>query len=481
MTFYFYDLETSGLSSKWQRIMQFAGQRTDQDLNPIGKPDNWLVKLTPEILPDPEAILVTGITPQKSLDEGITESEMLKHLFRTVFTPDTVVMGFNSLRFDDEFVRTLLYRNFYDAYEREWKDNRGRWDIVDLVRMTRALRPEGIKWPVTDDGKPTNRLELLTVANGIKHDDAHDALADVRATIEVARLIKSKQSKLYNHLLNIRHKKQVIEFLNKNEGLPIVHSSSKYHSDTLSTSVIAVLGPTPGNKNSILVYDLRQSPSNFFGKSSKQLAKLVFTSSAELAEQGNIRLPVKEIHLNKSPALAPIGVLDKESQKRIKLSTKQIETNFKELSSNRDFAKSVQQIWQDREFQPETDVDAMLYEGFINNGDKKIMEQVRNHDVNDLADWHPIFSDPRLTELLLRYKARNFPKALSDDESIAWEQYRSKRLSGSCGPDGVKAYMSKLTKLSAQTTDKDKLFLLNELKLYAESILPYENESLSLQ
>jgi exodeoxyribonuclease-1 len=175
--------------------MQFAGQRTDLSLKPIGKPDNFLIKLTEDILPDPEAVLVHGITPQRALAEGITEAEAVKYLTAQVFVPDTIAVGFNNIRFDDEFIRFLFWRNFTDAYEWHYKDARSRWDLLDMVRMTRALRPEGINWPFAPDGAPSNRLELLTSVNKLDHIDAHDALSDVRASISIARLIRNKQTK----------------------------------------------------------------------------------------------------------------------------------------------------------------------------------------------------------------------------------------------------------------------------------------------
>src|SRR4051812_47445094 len=107
-SFFFYDLETTGFSPRSGRIMQFAGQRTDMELKPIGEPVNVFIKLTPDVLPSPDAVLVTGITPQQTITVGLTEAEFLKLFFERVVTPDTVFAGFNNVRFDDEFMRFLL-------------------------------------------------------------------------------------------------------------------------------------------------------------------------------------------------------------------------------------------------------------------------------------------------------------------------------------------------------------------------------------
>src|SRR5206468_3619753 len=111
----------------------------------------------------------------------------------------TIVVGFNNIRFDNDFIRFLFWRNFYDAYEWAWKDGRSTWDLLDLVRMTRALRPEGLQWPFAPDGKPSNKLEYLAAVNKLDHVDAHDALSDVLASVALAGLIKSKQPRLFEY------------------------------------------------------------------------------------------------------------------------------------------------------------------------------------------------------------------------------------------------------------------------------------------
>lgn len=254
-TFFFYDLETSGLNAREDRVMQFAGQRTDMELNPIGEPVNILVKMTEDALPSPGAIMVTKITPQDTLRDGITEAEFVKFVTEEVFVPNTIAVGYNTVRFDDEFMRATLWRNFYDPYEWEWKDGRSRWDILDVVRLTRALRPEGINWPFREDGAPTNRLELITKLNGVAHEHAHDALSDIYATIAVAKLIKEKQPKLFDFLLKMRDKKEIKKYVNLDNKQPFVYASGRYANEFNKTTVAFPL--TSGRNGNVLVYDLR--------------------------------------------------------------------------------------------------------------------------------------------------------------------------------------------------------------------------------
>ncbi len=301
-TLFFYDLETSGFSPRSARIMQFAGQRTDLNLKAIGDPHNVLIKLTDEVLPDPDAILVTGISPQQTRADGLTEAEFLKLFQAEIATPGTIFVGYNSVRFDDEFMRFLQYRNFYDAYEWQYKDGRGRWDLLDVTRMMRALRPKGLKWPVDTSGKASNRLELLTNINNLEHSNAHDAMGDVLATIDLARLIRQHQPKFFNYLLELRDKQSVARVVNS--GQPFVYTSGKYPSEFEKTTVVSVLAPHPNRKDAVLVYDLRHDPAPFLKLSTSQLVE----AWRWQANPEALRLPVKTLQFNRCPAVAPLTV-----------------------------------------------------------------------------------------------------------------------------------------------------------------------------
>lgn len=478
MTFYFYDLETSGIDSRYQRIMQFGGVRTDMDLNVIGEPYQTLVKLSDEVLPEPDAVMITGITPQQTLTDGITEVALLNYLNKEVFTKDTIVAGFNSIRFDDEFIRSSLYRNYFDPYEREWADGRSRWDTIDLVRMTRALRPDGIEWPHTKEGVPTNRLEELTKANGIEHSNAHDALADVMATIEVAKIIKHKQPKLFEHLLSMRNKKFAGDLLNLGSGQPVVHSTGMIKTDYFNTSVFLPLVADPSNSNSVLCWDLRYDPKPWQDMTPEEIARLAFTSWRELSKNDEQRIPIKAVHLNKSPAIAPLGVLDEKSQERIGLTLAQVETHRKAVVSLADLPQRVADAWKSNKFAPAPDVDGQLYDGFISDKDKQVMLSVHAMTEQDLRGAAPDFGDKRLNELWVRYKARNFPSTLTDEERAVWEQYRAKRIQSGPGIS-ISKYAARLKTLAEENaSDQSKMYLIEELQLYAESIMPYENMAL---
>ena len=465
-TFFFYDLETSGLSARDDRIMQFAGQRTDLDFNPIGDPVNELIRLSDDTLPSPEALCVTGITPQSTIADGYSEAEFARIMVNDIFTPDTIAVGFNNIRFDDEFIRHFLWRNFYDPYEWAWKDGRSRWDILDVVRMTRALRPDGIQWPVTEDGKATNRLELLTKLNGVDHYKAHDALSDVMATIEVAKLIQARQPQLFSYLLKLRDKREVMGLVNLDDKRPFVYTSGRYDAEHDKTTVAFPL--TAGRNGNVVVYDLRYDPSSFIDMDQKQLADIMFASWEERKAEGFQKLPVKELQYNRAPAVAPLGVLEQEKGwDRIHLDLETIERHKKLLLVAPQLAENIRTLLEGRpEFKKSPDPEAQLYDGFVGDKDKIRIESVRNANERELADFHPSFDDERLPPLLLHYKARNYPTTLSEGEVTEWEAWRSMRIAAK-----LPLFMKSLTKM-AQTASDDQQFILQELQLWAESIAP---------
>lgn len=467
-TFFFYDLETSGLNAREDRIMQFAGIRTDVDFNPIGEPYNILVALNDDTLPSPDALMVTGITPQKTLEEGYTEAQFAQLLMEEVFTKDTITVGFNSIRFDDEFIRHLLWRNFYDPYEWAWRDGRSRWDLLDVTRMTRALRPEGIEWPFID-GKAVNKLELLTKLNGIDHFKAHDALSDVEALIAVTRLIHDKQPQLYRYLLNMRDKNEVKRLVSLEDKQPFVYVSGRLDAEFNKATVAFPLAPGPNG--SIIVYDLRYDPTECTQLSAKDLREKIYASWDQRQEDNFLKVHAKELHLNKSPAVAPLGVLEQaDGWKKINLDLATIEKHKAALLAAPHFAENLRTVFENKpEFKKSPDPEAQLYDGFLSDRDRLRAETIRNGDEKALADYNPDFADERLPALLLHYKARNYPRSLSEAETREWESWRAAHINAA-----LPGFMRSLSRV-AKTADDAQQFVIQELQLWAESIVPTDD------
>lgn len=459
--------------------MQFAGQRTSLTLEPLGLPDDITIKLTDEILPEPDAIMVTGITPQSTIAEGITEAEFLRYFQENICQPETIFVGFNNVRFDDEFMRFTMYRNFYDAYEWSWQDKRGRWDLLDTLRMTRALRPDGINWPFAPDGRPSNSLALLTSINKLDHKNAHDAVSDVLATIAVARLLLNKQPKLFDYLLSMRNKNKVKELVESGE--PFVYTSGKYPSAYEKTTVVASLGGHPG-KQGDLVFDLRRNPQEI----DKLTAEQMVTEWTGRYEDETKRFPIKTLQFNRCPAVAPLSVLqsDPASIERIKISLDEVKKNFSALKKLPDLRGKILKALEimDKHRQAafitdELDVDSQLYDGFFSESDKTAMAVVRAAGKDEIGALDLNFTDQRLGKLFPLYKARNFRAVLSEEDRSAWERFRYHKLMDGGVKSAVTRYFTRIGEIAKRPNlTSDQTFLLEELQLYGESIMPEPTE-----
>lgn len=464
-TFFFYDLETTGLNPRDDRIMQFAGQRTDMNFQPIGEPYNLLVAVNDDTLPSPQALMVTGVTPQETVADGYTEAQFAKIFAEEIATPDTIMLGYNSIRFDDEFMRAFLWRNYYDPYEWTWRDGRSRWDMLDVVRMTRALRPDGIQWP-TVDGKAVNKLELLSKENGLEHEKAHDALSDVVALIGVTKLLAEQQPQLFQYLLKLRDKKEIQKLVNLDSKQPFVYSSGRYDAEYNKTTVALPLAAA--DYGNVFVYDLRYDPADWLDKSEQELAYIVNTPYGERGEDYR-KLPVKKLQYNRAPAVAPVGVLGQEDGwAKIQLDQAAIEKHRALLLAHPDFAERVARVLLKKpDWPPIPDAEGQLYDGFVSDRDKLRSEVLRNTDMKDLGLYKPEFDDARLAALFPRYKARNFPRQSTPEELASYETWRAARLHAK-----APRFMQDMQKVAAGELTDHQQFVLTELKLWFESIMP---------
>lgn len=429
VTLYWHDYETSGIDPKRDRALQFAGIRTDPELNIIGEPLEIYAKPADDLLPHPEAALITGITPQKALTEGICEADFIKKIHHELMQPESCGVGYNTIRFDDEFTRYTLYRNFFDPYEREWQGGNSRWDLIDVVRATHDLRPEGINWPKHDNGRPNFRLESLTKANGIGHENAHDALADVHATIAMARLVRNSQPKLFDFFFELRRKQKVQALIDIHQLTPIVHTSGMFSRLEGCSSVVLPLIWHPSNKNSVVVFDLRFDPAPLIELDIDEIYQRLYSRSEDLPA-GIERIPLKEIHINKAPVIAPLSVLNREAAERLAIDTQQCELHRQQLINAIDPVRTkLTQLYQRKpNWEPLVDPDHQLYDGFLKPADKKESIRVRQSSPKELAEQSWYFEDARLSELLFRYRARNWPESLSTDDHKRWDEYRRERL-----------------------------------------------------
>ncbi len=474
-TFFWHDYETFGRVPRRDRPAQFAGLRTDADLNEIGEPAMWYCKPPHDTLPDPESVLLTGILPQQAEAEGLPEHEFAARVEAALGQPGTIGVGYNSIRFDDEVTRFLLWRNLADPYAREWRNGCSRWDLLDVVRCTWALRPEGIEWPKYEDGRPSFRLEDLAAANGLLHESAHDALSDVRATVALARLVRQRQPRLWDFCLKLRHKDAVRAEIGA--GRPFLHLSGRYPVERGCMAVVWPLAPHPTNKNELIVWDLAQDPAELEGLDAAEARRRLYTRAEDLPE-GEARLPIKTIHINKSPiVIGNLGVLG-PARERWGLDLDQTMRHAERAAA---IGRTRDALWAEVFARPEAagpvDVDEDLYGGFLGNDDRRRLDRLRALPPDRLAAQQPSFDDPRLEELLFRYRARNFPATLGDDERERWRAHcRARLLEGQGGGLTLEAFFERVDALAEHADDRGQE-LLSALYDWAESLVPEDGPS----
>ena len=468
-TFYWHDYETFGLDPQRDRPAQFAGLRTDADFNVIDEPLVLYCQPAADTLPHPDSCLITGITPQIAEQKGVCEAEFIRRIHEQLAQANTCTLGYNNLRFDDEVTRNSLYRNFYDPYAREWQNGCTRWDLIDVVRAARALRPDGVQWVDNSDGNPIFRLDQLTIANGISHEAAHDALADVYATIELAKLIKQAQPKLFAFLLQNRVKNKVLDLLQLGNFQPVIHVSGKYAAAT--KNCIAVVLPIckhPTNANEMVVYDLSIDPAPMLNLSADEIQKNIFTATANLAE-GVARIPLKTVHINKCPVIAPISVLRAEDAQRLNIDLNTCLANISKITAVQGLAEKLSAVFKPNYGEEsEIDPDFAIYSGgFFADADKRTMEKIRLMTPEQLANTTFKFKDKRLATLLFRYRARNYPDTLNAEETHTWQAFCKNRLTGQEQGASITfdAYFARLNEL--KTSDSANLPIIQALESYA--------------
>ncbi|MFZ6690496.1 exodeoxyribonuclease I [Undibacterium sp. SXout20W] len=470
-TFLWHDYETFGAVPRRDRPAQFAAIRTDAELNEIGEEIMVYCRPAPDFLPEPQACLITGITPQICLERGVPEYQFAQQIEAAFSQSGTIGVGYNSIRFDDEVTRFLFWRNLIDPYAREWQNNCSRWDILDVVRTAYALRPDGIEWPTNNEGKTSFRLEHLSAANGLHHDAAHDALSDVRATIAFARLLREKNPRLFDFCLGLRKKDRVIEEIGWPVKRPLLHVTGMIPVEQGCLTVVWPLAMHPTNKNEIIVWDLQSDPNELFSLKAEEIQLRMFSKVNDLPE-GVKRLPIKTIHINKSPiVISNLKTLSAERAAHWGIELNHIMAHA-EIAAT---APEMGVIWDavfDRPQMATSDVDEDLYNGFIAGGDRRLLNDLRHMSTAQLAQAQPSFQDRRLEELFFRYRARNFPESLTAEEAETWEEHRAQRLHDGAGNAlTVEQFFEKIDQLSEEA-DESAEDILGALYDYAEQITP---------
>ncbi|MGN0907959.1 MAG: exodeoxyribonuclease I [Bullifex sp.] len=456
---FWYDLETFGTNPQVDRIAQMAGIRTDADLNIIGEPLVLYQRPSPDYLPSIDACLLTGITPQTAMEKGVDEVEFLSAILKEFTQPDTTVTGFNSIAFDDEFIRNDLYKNLFDPYRREYTNGCSRWDVINLVRACHDLSPEGINFcHKTESGNTSFKLVHLTEDNGIEQVGAHDAMVDVYATINVTKLIKQKHPDLYSWYYRIHTKNEVKKLIDIQNHTPLLLTCVGFTSPSGCTRPVA---PIFIRDNTVHAFDLTKDASALREASGDEMFRT----------EGMVRFA-----LNKAPYLAPMQVLKKNGRtERLGLSMSTVERNLDIIKKDETLIRRLAEA--SGEFRNEAqDPELLLYDDvFTSKRDTLNLSILQNTKPADKLYKNIIFDQNKYHELLFRQMGRNWPQFLTDEQKKLWKNYCATRMLQplATGIDYY-TYMRNIDeKLSSRSvTGKDKLILL-ALKAYGETVYNY--------
>ena len=473
-SFFFYDLETFGQDPRRTRIAQFAAQRTDAALNPIEDPVTFYVQPADDLLPSPIATLITGITPQQALADGVRECEAMARIFEEMARPETCTLGWNTLRFDDEFVRHGLFRNFFDPYEREWRGGNCRWDLLDVARLFHALRPEGVHWPQREDGKGTSfKLEHLALANDVRVGEAHEAMSDVRATLGIARAMRRAQPRLWDYALQLRNKRFAAGLMDTVGMTPLLHVSQRYPAQRLCAAPVLPVARHPRIDSRVIVLDLDGDAQALLDLDAQDIADRLYTPRGDLPEDVR-RVPLKEVHLNRCPALVPWHYLRADDFARLGIVPEAVQAQADLLRAHAPaVAEKVRQVFASERAQETPDADASLYHGFLAEGERRKLAEVRGTPPAQLGTRDFGFKDGRLQELLFRYRARNWPETLDAAERARWDDYRRARLAPGTvlAEQSLPDYFAQIAQLRAEpTTDGAKQVLLDRLEVWGREL-----------
>lgn len=464
-TFFWHDYETTGTDKARDRPSQFAGIRTTLDLEEVEDPVEVFCRPADDVLPMPEAILLTGITSQKCAKDGVCEAEFAQRVLEELGRPGTCGVGYNSLRFDDEVTRNVLYRNFHDPYAREWQNNNSRWDLIDVVRAFYLFSPEGIQWPRHEHGPVSFRLEDLAKANGLEQERAHDAVSDVRATIALGKLLKDQNPQLFAHCFELRNKRNVQAMIDIGGGTPLLHVAT-FYPDNLSC--LLPIAFDPDMPNTLIALNLSSDPAEVSEADSRQIAKTLFSYGEDPEElEALVKLPLVKVAINRSPALFPINRLTPAMQEKFGERAAQWRNNWKTARGQADLGKRVLGAFQYRPAQAApADPELALYGAFASPKDRKACTEVTLKSPAELSKSPPVFEDPRFTELLFRYRARNWPESLTAEETARWEAFRLDRLHGNTPLTRmtVAEYGAHLDKLEADPVYKGKESLFGAIR-----------------
>jgi exodeoxyribonuclease-1 len=299
---------------------------------------------------------------------------------------------------------------------------------------------------------------------------AHDALSDVTATIAMAKLIKQKQPRLFDYVVNNRRKKAIVEMLNLQERKPFFHISGMLDKEHMYGAVMMPLAKHPTQSNGIICFDLSADPEVLIDLNAEEIQRRVFTSTADLPE-GTARIPLKVVHINKAPVVTTHKLIDEKAADRLKINMQDCMENWHRLNGV-NLQTKLQQVFAERDFPAKAEAEQQLYQGFLPDSDKGLLDEVRRASVDDFKAHSFHFADKRYNQMLFSYRARYFESSLTDDERKIWQESCRWRLTDeSSGYLTLQQQATEIDELLADTSlGADKRAVLQSLKEWAVTV-----------
>lgn len=507
-TSFYHDYETSGADTKRDRPVQFAGIRVDESLNTVDVFDSIYCKLPDDVLPHPMAFVVTQMMIDEVQELGMPEFEFAHQVLNQLGRSNTTSLGYNTIAFDDEMTRNLFHRNLINPYEREWKNGNSRWDLINVVRMAAAIFSGKIyedgsnifNVPLNDDGKKSFRLEDLSVANGIEHENAHDALSDVYATIGMAKIINDKEPEFFSLLESRKSKNLVSEDFINSKPEPILLCSSFFGGERSYVSFVIPLCVSSKNKNEVYCVKLesKQDIANLIDFTVEDITKLIFEKSDVLKENGLTRPALTTVRINACPVYLTTNDIkniypDTESReafyKSINVNTEDLAEAYRLYRSNIDIlVEKARGVFDSQNFEsnPDEDVDLTIYSGGFPSNEETMLKNSFNNDLkiakND-EDRLNVFnrylekSSGKIKEQIFRVAFRSYPDVavnLGEKAVKKWHNHCYERINGESDAVGLnyESFLVAVEEIRANEKYSDPLFeeILSKLEVYAKAL-----------
>jgi exodeoxyribonuclease-1 len=402
-TYLFYDIETTGLNKAFDQILHFAAIRTDLNFNEIERYE-IKIRLNPDIIPSPYAMLTHHMRLHEIAD-GISEYAAVKQIHQLINTPGTISLGYNTLSFDDEFLRFSFYRNLLPPYTHQYANQCGRMDIYPMTLMYFLFKPSVLNWP-KKEGKISLKLEELNNANQFVTGRAHHAMVDVEATLALAKKLSAEHD-MWDYVVGYFNKKSEQDRLQKLGSDDALMVLGKLGTDRFFQSIVLALGDHYHYKNQLLW--LRLDDKDFSQLTPETLLTHTYVLQKKSGEPGFL-LPLKE------------RFMQHISPERLALAT----ANKQWLYEHADFFKQISEHYRSYKYPvlPETDIDASLYiNGFWSAQEEAFCRRFSNATPEEKSRLMETITNPKLYALALRIMGRNFPEKLSAKQREEFSHY----------------------------------------------------------